>query len=327
MSAAALVSTRLRTSAESNRGVVGAEDVDGDRAEGAVGAGDREGVGVGGAGGKLVVRRAGGVGPGAGGVDGEGAVAADGGGLRHEGGGAVDVADGEHAGGGDVTCRVGLAQIADVGGDNRGVVGAEDVDGDRAEGAVGAGDREGVGVGGAGGKLVVRRAGGVGPGAGGVDGEGAVAADGGGLRHEGGGAVDVADGEHAGGGDVTCRVGLAQIADVGGDNRGVVGAEDVDGDRAEGAVGAGDREGVGVGGAGGKLVVCRAGGVGPGAGGVDGEGAVAADGGGLRHEGGGAVDVADGEHAGGGDVDLPRWSRSDRGRRRREPRRRWCRGC
>ena len=85
------------------------------------------------------------------------------------------------------------------------------------EGAVGAGDREGVGVGGAGGKLVVRRAGGVGPGAGGVDGEGAVAADGGGLRHEGGGAVDVADGEHAGGGDVTCRVGLAQIADVGGE--------------------------------------------------------------------------------------------------------------
>ena len=85
----------------------------------------------------------------------------------------------------------------------------------------------------------------------------------------------------------------------------------------EGAVGAGDREGVGVGGAGGKLVVCRAGGVGPGAGGVDGEGAVAADGGGLRHEGGGAVDVADGERAGGGDVSLPRRSRSDCGRRRR----------
>src|SRR4029079_11212141 len=161
-----------------------------------------------------------GVGPGAGGVDGEGAVVADGGGLRHEGDGAVDVADGERAGGGKVGRRVGLAQIADVGGDNRGVVGAEDVDGDRAEGAVGAGDREGVGVGGAGGKLVVRRAGGVGPGAGGVDGEGAVAADGGGLRHEGGGAVDVADGERAGGGKVGRRVGLAQIADVGGDNRG-----------------------------------------------------------------------------------------------------------
>src|SRR4029079_1720836 len=142
--------------------------------------------------------------------------------------GVVAVADGEHAGGGDVTCRVGLAQIADVGGDNRGVVGAEDVDGDRAEGAVGAGDREGVGVGGAGGKLVVRRAGGVGPGAGGVDGEGAVAADGGGLRHEGGGAVDVADGEHAGGGNVGRRVGLDEIADVGGDNRGVVDRGDGD---------------------------------------------------------------------------------------------------
>ena len=99
-----------------------------------------------------------------------------------------------------------------------------------AGGAVGAGDREGVGVGGAGRELVVLRAGGVGPGAGGVDGEGAVAADGAGLRHEGGGAVDVADGEHAGGGNVTCRVGLAQIADVGGEHRGVVGAEDVDGD-------------------------------------------------------------------------------------------------
>ena len=36
-------------------------------------------------------------------------------------------------------------------------------------GAVGAGDREGVGVGGAGGELVVGGAGGVGPGAGGID--------------------------------------------------------------------------------------------------------------------------------------------------------------
>ena len=77
--------------------------------------------------------RAGGVGPGAGGIDGEGAVAADGAGLRHEGGGAVDVADGERAGGGDVSRRVGLAQIADVGGEHRGVVGAEDVDGESAE--------------------------------------------------------------------------------------------------------------------------------------------------------------------------------------------------
>ena len=85
-------------------------------------------------------------------------------------------------------------------------------------------------------------------------------------------------------------------------HRGVVGAEDVDGDRGGGAVGAGDREGVGVGGAGGELVVRRAGGVGPGAGGVDREGAVGAGGAGLGHEGGGAVDVADGQRAGGGDV-------------------------
>src|SRR5207342_2030003 len=154
------------------------------------------------------------------------AVAADGAGLRHEAGGAVDVADGERAGGGKG--HVGLAQIADVGGEHRGVVGAEDVDGDRAEGAVGAGDREGVGVGGARGKLVVRRAGGVGPGAGGVDGEGAVAADGGGLRHEAGGAVDVADGERAGGGKVGRRVGFGQIADVGGEHRGVVDRGDGD---------------------------------------------------------------------------------------------------
>ena len=302
MSPAVSVSVRSRTSAESNRGVVGAEDVDGDRRGGAVGAGDREGVGVGGAGGKLVVRRAGGVGPGAGGVDGEGAVAADGGGLRHEGGGAVDVADGEHAGGGDVTAVSVSVRLRTSAESNRGVVGAEDVDGDRGEGAVGAGDREGVGVGGAGDELVVCRAGGVGPGAGGVDGEGAVAADGGGLRHEGGGAVDVADGERAGGGmSAAASVSLRSRTSAE-SNRGVVGAEDVDGDRAEGAVGAGDREGVGVGGAGGELVVRRAGGVGPGAGGVDGEGAVAADGGGLRHEGDGAVDVADGERAGGGNV-------------------------
>ena len=93
-------------------------------------------------------------------------------------------------------------------------------------------------------------------------------------------------------------------------HRRVVGAEDVDGHRGEGAVGAGDREGVGVGGAGRELVVLRAGGVGPGAGAIDGEGAVAADGAGLRHEAGGAVDVADGERAGGGDVDLPCRSRS-----------------
>src|SRR4029078_1537016 len=243
-----------------------------------------------------------GVGPGAGGVDGEGAVAADGGGLRHEAGRAVDVADGERAGGGNVTCRVGLGQVADGRGEQRRVVGAEDVDGDGRGSAVGAGDREGVGVGGAVLELVVLGVRGVGPGACAIDGEGAVAADGAGLRHEAGGAVDVADGKHAGGGDVACRVGLGQVADVGGEHRGVVGAEDVDGDGRGSAVGAGDREGVGVGGAVLELVVLGVRGVGPGAGAIDGEGAVAADGAGLRHEAGGAVGLGDGERAGGGDV-------------------------
>ena len=49
-------------------------------------------------------------------------------------------------------------RFADVGGEHRGVVGAEDVDGDGVVGAVGADDREGVGVGGAGHELVVRGA-------------------------------------------------------------------------------------------------------------------------------------------------------------------------
>ena len=83
--------------------------------------------------------------------------------------------------------------------------------------AVGAGDREGVGVGGAVLELVVLGVRGVGPGAGAIDGEGAVAADGAGLRHEARRAVDVADGERAGGGKG--HVGLAQIADVGGEHR------------------------------------------------------------------------------------------------------------
>ena len=217
MSAAALVSVRLRTSAERTAASLVPRMLIVTEREGAVGAGDREGVGVGGAGDELVVGRAGGVGPGAGGVDGEGAVGAGGAGLRHEGGGAVDVADGQRAGGGNVGSRVGLGQIADVGGENRGVVGAEDVDGDRAEGAVGAGDREGVGVGGAGGELVVGRAGGVGPGAGGVDREGAVAAGGAGLRHEGRGAVDVADGQRAGGRMSAAALVSVRFADVGGE--------------------------------------------------------------------------------------------------------------
>ena len=113
-----------------------------------------EGVGVGRAGGELVVGRAGRVGPGAGGCR-----------WRRcrrcptvpccgdEGGRAVDIADGQRAGGGQhalVSVRLPVSVR-----EHRGVVGAEDVDGDRAGGAVGAGDVEGVGVGWSGVELVV----------------------------------------------------------------------------------------------------------------------------------------------------------------------------
>src|SRR3979490_2558692 len=261
ISAARLVSVRLATSAERTAAslvpamwmvtevrvpsaVATADGAGGGRAggrgRGAGGAGDGERVGVGRAGGKLVVRRAGRVGPGAGAVDREGAVGAGGGGLGDEGRRAVDVADGERAGGGNIGGQVGLGQVLRGGREDRGVVGAEDVDGDRGQRAVGAGARDRGGVGRAGGKLVVRRAGRVGPGAGGVDREAAVGAGGGGLGDEARRAVDVADGERAGGGNIGGQVGLGQVGHVGREDRGVVGAGDVDGDRGQGAVGAGD---------------------------------------------------------------------------------------
>src|SRR5258707_1148088 len=126
--------------------------------------------------------------------------------MGDEGRRAVDVADGERAGGGNIGGQVGLGQVRRVGREDRGVVGAEDVDGDRGQRAVGAGDRERVAVGRAGGKLVVRRAGRVGPGAGGVDREGAVGAEGGGMGDEGSRAVVVADGVFGGGGNIGGQV-------------------------------------------------------------------------------------------------------------------------
>src|SRR5205085_6599608 len=66
---------------------------------------------------------------------------------------------------GNVGRRVGLGQVGRVSRQDRGVVGAEDVDGDGRGGAVGARNRERVGIGRAVDELVVRRAGGVGPGA------------------------------------------------------------------------------------------------------------------------------------------------------------------
>src|SRR5207244_3345255 len=191
----------------------------------------RDGVPMGRAGGKLVVPRRRRAGLGAGGGDREGAVAAGGGGLGNKGGRAVDVADGQRARGRDVGRAVGLGQVGNLGREHRRVVGAGDVDGDRGQRAVGAGHREGVAIGRAGGKLVVRRARRVGPGAGGVDREGAVAADCGGLGNKGGRAVDVADGQRARGRDVGRRVGLGQVAGVGGGHRGGGGAGGGDGDR------------------------------------------------------------------------------------------------
>src|SRR5205807_1773840 len=218
-------------------------------------------------------------------------VGAGGGGLGDEGLQADDAGDGARGRGGSSVRLLGLGQVLRGGREDRGVVGAEDVDGDRGQRAVGAGDRERVAVGRAGGKLVVRRAGRVGPGAGAVDREGAVGAGGGGLGDEGRRAVDVADGERAGGGNIGGQVGLGQGGHVGREDRGVVGAGDVDGDRGQGAVGAGDRERVAVGRAGGKLVVRRRGRVGPGAGAVDQIGRASCRGGGLGGEGGRAVDV------------------------------------
>src|SRR5689334_20423909 len=102
--------------------------------------------------------------------------------------------------------------------------------GDRSEGAIGTAHREGVGVGGAGGELVVGGVGDVGPGTTGADGELAVAAGGVGLCDEGCGAVDVADGQGAGGGNVDGGIGLGEVGDRCEERRVGVGAEDVHGD-------------------------------------------------------------------------------------------------
>src|SRR5437762_51002 len=166
-------------------GVVGAEDVEGDRGQRAVGAGDRERVAVGRAGGKRVVRRAGRVGPGAGGVDREGAVGAEGGGLGDEGRRAEGAGVGESDGCGNIGGQGWLGQVRRVGREDRGGVGPRAIHVPCTTLFRSAGDRERVAVGRAGGKRVVRRAGRVGPGAGGVDREGAVGAEGGGLGDEG----------------------------------------------------------------------------------------------------------------------------------------------
>src|SRR5437762_2597396 len=119
-------------------GVVGAEDVEGDRGQRAVGAGDRERVAVGRAGGKLVVRRAGRVGPGAGAVDREGAVGAGGGGLGDEGRRARSEERRVGEGGGSLGGQDGLGQGGQVGRAGRGVGGARERDAAVTEGPAGA---------------------------------------------------------------------------------------------------------------------------------------------------------------------------------------------
>src|SRR5207248_3306674 len=136
----------------------------GHRGVGAVGALNVEGVGVGGAGGKLVVRRARGIGPGTVGADRHAAVVESGCGLGHGGRRAIDVADGQRAGGGNIGRQVGLGEIPRVGREHVFPDTTLFRSGHRGVGAVGALNVEGVGVGGAGGKLVVRRARGIGPG-------------------------------------------------------------------------------------------------------------------------------------------------------------------
>src|SRR5207245_517446 len=153
---------------------------------------------------------------------------------------------GERAGGGNIGGQVGLGQGLRGGREDRGVVGAEDVDGDRGQRAVGAGDRERVAVGRGEGTLLECRARRVAHGAGAVDREGAVGAGGGGARHEFPTRRSADLGERAGGGNIGGQVGLGQGLRGGREDRGVVGAEDVDGDRGQRAVGAGDRERVAV---------------------------------------------------------------------------------
>src|SRR5437868_401200 len=89
-------------------------------------------------------------------------------------------------------------------------------------------------------------------------------------------AVDVADGQRAGGGNGGRRVGLGEVDAGRGQNRGVVGAEDVDVDRGVGAVGAHHVEVLGVMRSGDEMSVLQARFVGVGAVGVDAEGAAVA---------------------------------------------------
>ena len=180
----------------------------------AVGAGDVERVGIGGAGDELVMGDAGGVGPGAGGVDARTcrscpAVSV----CATKVCRAVDVADGQRAGRRYRRPHWSRSGCGYRRRQHRGVVGAEDVDGAPMSCVPSALDHvERVGIGRAGDELVVGRVRGVGPARRCVDRERAVAAGGVGLRDEGRRAVDVADGQRAAELDIGSRVGLGQVA-------------------------------------------------------------------------------------------------------------------
>ncbi len=271
------------------------------------------------------LRVGGAVGPVAPGVDAEAAVAVAAGdaGLGEEAGlSAVDVDHGERAAGDEVAADDGGVfgdATADDTADDGDVVGAGDGDGDDLAGAaVGADGGEAVGERGTGGELLDRGlgvAGAVAPVAGGVQRERAVpvAAGGAGLYQEGGFAiVDVGHGQGAAGGEVAQHH-AAVFGDVAGDGAAedgeVVGAGDGDGDGLRGSsVGTGGREAVAERGTGGELLDrgLRVGGaVGPVAGDVNAEAAVAVAAGdaGLGEEAGlSAVDVDHGERAAGDEV-------------------------
>ncbi len=274
------------------RRIVGAKDGDGDHLRGAVGCRHRNAVGVAGAANEFIVGGIHGVGPHAGGVDAELAVAVGTGhvGLRHEGRGAVHVGRRECAA--SALYGIGLGQVGGTAASDDGrIIGAKDGDGDAGGGAVATGHRKGVRIGGASDEFIVRAAGNIGPGACRVDAEAAVGASSGGLGHKGGWAVHVADAE--------CAIGAEHGIGFGEVNRGaaqyrrIVGAKDGDGDHLRGAVGCRHRNAVGVAGAANEFIVGGIHGVGPHAGGVDAELAVAVGTGhvGLRHEGRGAVHV------------------------------------
>ncbi|CUI85558.1 Uncharacterised protein [Achromobacter xylosoxidans] len=291
-----------RGRAADGRGVVGAVDGDDDLARGAVGAGDREGLGQVLLGTQLLDGR--GVvveleAPVAVGVDGERAVLALEVGLRAEHGLAgIRIGDVELAGSGQggvfLDGALVVARLAR--GDDGGVVGTGDIDGDGLGGgtAMAVIDGHGDGVGdllafgqrlnlGA---VVVEH---VGPLAVLVDGElavlaVAVVADGPGVRV---GSVDVGDVQLAGGAGGAVlghgAVGLAAQLRI------IVGAVDGDGDGALGAIGGGDGEGLDqllAHGQGLDLGIVVVEFVLPVAVGVDGELAVLALGVGLRVEGG-----------------------------------------